>query len=294
MAFRKKREAIFQKRGGTMAYGTVTFFSNVLGQDVSADYLLPDTRRRYRQWRDWEDKKLPVIWVLHGNGDGNNAWIRKSTIELYARLSDVAVIMPNCQRECYTDSVRGLDYFTFVSEELPIVMRNYFPLSKKREDNFIMGNSMGGYGALKCALTYPERYGAVASFSGALDYREALKGNDMIFGKNAPQIFGSLEAYEGSGNDLYALLEKVSKKEDGRKLRVYQCCGQQDFLYQTNIQFKEAIEKTDLDYTYHEGPGGHDWFYWNPEIANVFDFFGFKEENEWNDSGLSRETKERS
>ncbi|MBQ9329001.1 MAG: esterase family protein [Solobacterium sp.] len=272
-----------------MAYGTITFFSNVLGRDVNVDYLLPDTRRRYRSWTAWNDKKLPVIWILHGNGDSNNAWIRKSTIELYARQSDVAVIMPDCQRECYTNSKRGFDFFTFVADELVTVMRNYFPLSTKREDNYIIGNSMGGYGAMKCALTYPERYSAVASFSGALDYREALKGNDVIFGKNAPMIFGSLEEYEGSENDLYALLNKLKEKDCGEQLKVYQCCGTEDFLYGVNQEFRHALSETVGNYIYHEGPGGHDWFYWNPEIANVFQFFGLKEENEWNDSGMAKQ-----
>lgn len=272
-----------------MAYGTLTFFSNVLGRDVNVDYLLPDTRRRFRRWTAWNDRKIPVIWVLHGNGDGSNAWIRKSTIELYARQSDVAVIMPDCERECYTDSKRGFDFFTFVSDELVTVMRNYFPLSTKREDNFIIGNSMGGYGALKCALTYPERYGAAASLSGALDYREALKGNDVIFGKNAPLIFGSLEEYEGSGNDLYALLETLHEKEHGSELKIYQCCGTEDFLYSINQDFRAALSEHVKNHVYHEGPGGHDWFFWNPEIERIFGFFGFEEENEWNDSGTARQ-----
>ena len=271
-----------------MAYGTITFFSNVLGYDDSVDYLLPDTRRRARKWTDWEDKKIPVIWVLHGNGDSSNAWIRKSTIELYARQHDVAVIMPSCQRECYTDSKRGFDFFTFVSDELMTVMRNYFPLSHLREDNFIIGNSMGGYGALKCALTYPEKYAAVASLSGAMDFREALKGNDMIFSKSAPLIFGSLEEYEGSGNDLYALLEQLPEKPHGDELKVYQCCGTEDFLYPINKVFRDVLSRSVKNYEYHEDHGGHDWFFWNPELPRIFDFFGFKEVNEWNDSGLAR------
>ena len=270
-----------------MAYGTITFFSNVLGYDVNVDYLLPDTRRRARQWTDWKDKKIPVIWVLHGNGDSNNAWIRKSTIELYARQHDVAVIMPSCLRECYADSLRGFNFFTFVSDELMTVMRNYFPLSHKREDNFIIGNSMGGYGALKCALTYPDKYAAAASFSGAMDFRDALKGNDFIFKDNASKIFGSLQDYEGSDNDLLALLDKLHEKDHGDNLKVYQCCGTEDFLYNINSTYHEVLSKKLRNYEYHEGPGGHDWFFWNPEIARVFSFFGFKEENRWNDSGAS-------
>lgn len=270
-----------------MAYGTLTFFSNVMGQDMTVDFLLPDTRRRYRSWKDWQGKKLPVIWVLHGNGDSSNAWIRKSTLELYARQSDVAVILPSGGRECYTDSVRGLNYYTYISEELPTVMRNYFPLSREREDNFILGNSMGGYGALKCALAHPDRFCGVASFSGALDYSRTLAGEKTFYGTNAKQVFGSLEQYQGSGNDLRKLLAELHTKPGGSELNVYQCCGTGDFLYQVNLEYKALFEKTlsPARYQYHEGPGGHDWFFWNPEIEHVFKFFGFHEQNEWNDSG---------
>ncbi len=279
-----------------MAYGTVTFFSDVLGQDMTVDYILPDTRRRRRKWADcdWEEKKLPAIWVLHGNGDSHNAWIRKSNIELYARQFDVAVFMPACTRECYTDSKRGLNYFTYVADELPMVMRKYFPISDKREDNFVMGNSMGGYGALKCALTYPERYAAAASFSGAASFGKQLRGD--IDGRVAGmldtllQVFGSAEEYENSENDLYELIRRLEKKESGSSLRIYQCCGTEDFLYKSNAELRDYLQEHVAadNYRYSEGPGGHDWFYWNPEIENVFSFFGFDVDNCWNDSGIVR------
>ena len=52
----------------------------------------------------------------------------------------------------------GLPYFTYVSEELPTLCRRMFSLSAAREKNYVFGLSMGGYGAMKCALTYPGRY----------------------------------------------------------------------------------------------------------------------------------------
>ena len=279
-----------------MAYGTITFFSDALGQDLQVDYLLPDTRRRRRTWKEngesWGCEKLKTIWVLHGNGDSNNAWIRKSNIELYARQFDVAVIMPSCGREGYTDSERGLNYYTYVSEELMTAMRYYLPLSDKREDNFIMGNSMGGYGSLKVAMRNPQNYAAVASFSAGCPYGKHSKGNHP---KGIPTtytdyIYGSEEQFTGSDNDLHHLIEVLKDKPYGKDLRIYQCCGTEDFLYQDNLELKACFEEK-LDgntYVYSEGYGGHDWFYWNPEIEKVFSFFGFDVENTWDDSGTVR------
>ena len=181
-----------------MAYGTLTFYSNVLGKDTKVDFIMPDTRRRAHCWTNWDKKELKVIWILHGMGDDSNAWIRKSNIELLARKYDVAIFMPSCERECYTDSKRGIKMFSYITNELPIVMKNYFPISNRREDNFVIGNSMGGYGALKCGLMFPEKYAAVASLSGVIDFYELKNGflNDVI-----PYVFGTKEEYKNSDND---------------------------------------------------------------------------------------------
>ena len=278
-----------------MAYGTITFFSEVLGQDMDVDYLIPDVRRRKRTWDDidWSINKLPVIWTLHGNGDSHNAWIRKSNIELYARQFDVAVFMPACTREFYTDSKRGLKYFTYVADELPKVMRKYFPVSDRKQDNFVMGNSMGGYGATKLLLTYPECYGAGASFSGSVDLKAHMEdlypNSDMK--DNILHIFGSKEEYINSVNDNYYLLEQLKNKNLDSKIRYYQCCGEEDHLIEKNEEFHKVIVEKYADYfetIYSKGHGGHDWFYWNPQIENVFRFFGFDIDNCWNDSGIVR------
>lgn len=277
-----------------MAYGTVTFFSDALGQDLTVDYILPDTRRRKRRWVDngktWGTEKLKTIWVLHGNGDAHNAWIRKSNIELYARQFDVAVIMPSCGRESYSDSKRGLNYYTYVAEELPAVMRYYLPLSEKREDNFIMGNSMGGQGSLKVAMRNPQNYAAVASFSAGYAYGKYTKLIPGVFDKYSDYIFGSEEEFRGSEDDIMHLIMELKDIPYGKQLRIYQCCGTEDFLYQDNQDLKKQFEEElkGNEYVYSEGPGGHDWFYWNPEIEKVFKFFGFDIDNCWDDSGIVR------
>jgi len=184
---------------------------------------------------------------------------------------NLAVVMPAVNLSFYADMAHGGAYWQFISEEVPTVVRDMFSLSSKREDNFVAGLSMGGYGALKLALTHPDRYAAAASLSGAVDiYADIRKHEDA---KNKVRvaefynIFGELSKVPGSKHDLFALAKKAAKAPV--KPRLYQCCGTEDFLYAGNVRFRDAIRKLPLDLTYEEGLGEHNWAYWDRMIQNV-------------------------
>lgn len=99
----------------------------------------------------------PVLYLLHGLSDDHTIWHRRTSIERYVSALGLAVVMPNVGKSFYTDMANGGNYFTFITEELPTLVQSYFPVSAKREDNFIAGLSMGGYGAFKVALSCPEK-----------------------------------------------------------------------------------------------------------------------------------------
>lgn len=130
---------------------------------------------------------------------------------------------------------------------------------------------MGGYGAFKLALTYPERYAAAASLSGAVDVRETVKAHgrseDKVFLAEMHNIFGDTSKVPNSKHDLFTLARKVSK--GSVRPRLYQCCGTEDFLYADNVRFRDVIRKLPLDLTYEEGPGEHNWAYWDKMIQSV-------------------------
>ena len=111
----------------------------------------------------------PTLWLLHGMSDDHTAWTRQTAVERYVADTGWAVVMPQVDRSYYADMAHGNDYWTFVSEELPVIARSMFRLSERRADNAAAGLSMGGYGAFKLALNFPDRYRAAASLSGALD-----------------------------------------------------------------------------------------------------------------------------
>jgi putative tributyrin esterase len=105
-------------------------------------------------------RKYPVLWLLHGLSDDHTIWQRRTSIERYVDTLPLAVVMPAVHRSWFTDMNLGYRYWTFISEELPAIVRSLFPISERREDNFVAGLSMGGYGAFKLALRHSERYAA--------------------------------------------------------------------------------------------------------------------------------------
>ena len=251
-----------------MALIHCNFFSEVLGISTSMYVILPQTTNTQI---GMENKTLrgkhPTLYLLHGLSDDHSIWLRRTSIERYVAPLGLAVVMPAVNRSFYTDMAYGHRYWTFISEELPALARSFFPLSESREDNFVAGLSMGGYGAFKLGLRCPDKFCAAASLSGALDMDNAELNHMEEF----QHIFGDIKKIRGSENDLFYLAEKTSGAE-GPKPKLYQCCGTEDFLYKDNTKFRDFMKKLPFDYVYEEESGVHEWGYWDKKIQKVLNW----------------------
>ncbi len=245
-----------------MAFMQCSFKSEVLGQEVSFNAIIPQNVK----------DNIKSVYLLHGLSGNHSSWSRLTSVERYARENNVAVFMPNVDRSFYTDMKYGRNYYTFVSDEFIKYTRQVFKLSTKREDTFIAGASMGGYGAFKIALRNPEIFSAAASFSGVLDIvkRYTL---ETIWEKEKLLIVGENPDFDGKNakEDLKYLIENFDK--NAPKVRLYQACGTEDFLYEDNQNFRKWVEKTDFEHIYEEGPGGHEWNFWDKHIEKAIEYF---------------------
>lgn len=143
-----------------------TVFSQTLQMDTGLTIVTPNVPQ----------PEYKVVYLLHGLCGNHQSWLDYSMLPVYAMAGSAIYIMPEAGRSFYHDMVHGFRYFTYLTEELPEICRNLFHISAKREDTAIMGCSMGGYGALKCAFYRPEQYGMCAAFSsGCLQLREGLR-----------------------------------------------------------------------------------------------------------------------
>jgi S-formylglutathione hydrolase FrmB len=203
---------------------------------------------------------------LHGLSDNDTAWLRGTSIERYVEPLGLAVVMPQVHRSFYSDEVGGPRFWTFLSEELPAVVASFFRLSPRREDTFVAGLSMGGYGALKWALRQPERFAAAASLSGALDLatrqRTPSRPQDpRIFNR----VFGD-QSVAGTDDDVFALLARA---DPAALPALYVGCGSEDPLYGDSVAVVDACRGRGIDVTVDFGHGEHVWSYWDDKIRDV-------------------------
>lgn len=242
------------------------FFSETLGISTSATVLLPQTAQGQIGLSGAVRAETPVLYLLHGYSDDDTIWLRRTSIERYASDRGLAVVMPNGGTSFYCNEVYGRRYWDFVSEELPALVAEHFKVSTRREDTYVAGLSMGGFGAFKLALNHPERFAAAGSLSGALDMRKSIRTPDG--GLDVSPIWGD-QLIEGTTDDLVHLV----KQAGGADLpRLWLTCGTEDFLRKQNENFIEAAQGGGVLVEVDWAPGDHEWGYWDRKIQQFLDF----------------------
>jgi S-formylglutathione hydrolase FrmB len=204
---------------------------------------------------------FPLLYLLHGRSDDHTAWARYTSIERYAAAAGLAVVMPAAARSFCADEAHGHRYWTYVSEELPGLVRSFFRVTARPERTFVAGLSMGGYGAFKWALRQPGRFAAAASMSGALDVvaLATLPERNELPGR----IYGGVP---GAEEDLFALLADA---DPDALPSLYVACGTEDHLFAGNTRFVDAAYVKGLDVEVDFRPGEHEWGFWDTEIQKV-------------------------
>lgn len=245
-----------------MAIIHMNFNSKSLEMNTELTILIPDQKG--------DNETFKILYLLHGYMGDHTDWTRYTSLERYLFGERLMVVMPAVNNSYYANMVYGMKYFDYVAKELPEIMMSYFPVSKKREDHFIAGLSMGGYGALKIALSNPTCFSKAASLSGALDISSIRK---LVENTPRSSIFNASfgENMIADDNNLFSLVEKL-KQENQNFPELYVACGTEDFLYQDNLNFKDFLIQHQIPFTYEESKGIHDWHFWDAYIQKVLNW----------------------
>ncbi|MCL6423287.1 esterase family protein [Brachybacterium sp. JHP9] len=221
------------------------------------------------------DVGVPVLYLLHGLSDDCTIWERRTAIERYASTKGIAVVMPEVRRSFYADEALGEDYWTYIADELPQLLARTFRISTAREDTFVAGLSMGGFGAMKLALNRPDRFAAAASLSGVLD----LGALDLSEhgGHLAARIWDVRGSDAGPGAHLAAggpddLLGLIAAADPASTPALFVACGTEDYLIEGNERFLEVAARQGHAVETVLRPGAHTWEFWDEEIQRVLEW----------------------
>ncbi|MBQ6352212.1 MAG: hypothetical protein IJJ28_02965 [Lentisphaeria bacterium] len=246
-----------------MAFMNCRFRSAELKKEVEVNVVYPISGGTPKQ----------VLYLLHGIAGDASCWMRRTSIERYALARKIAVIMPDGACSFYTDAVHGAArYWSYISEELPELAGTIFKLPKGRDQTFVAGLSMGGYGALKLGLRLGERFAAVGALSAATDIRRRFRSENPERRALIKQIFGTASRLAADGNVLFVLAKDAVAS--GKKLpKIISFCGTEDPIIAENRRFGALLERLKYpDFHFYERPGVHNWDFWDAYIPEVLDF----------------------
>ena len=257
-----------------MAWLQVDFYSNVLQQPVPLQILIPADYADPKQEKKWK-----TLYLLHGYFGNCSDWLLSGDAAAVSQEYDLCIVMPSGNNDFYVDAPCGArDNSRFLAEELVGFTRRLLPLSDRREDTLLGGLSMGGFGTLYNCFAHSDVFGHGIALSSAL----ILEDEGLSRVTDDPSPMGVTRGYyrDVFGEDLSALPDSelnprntaAAMVREGRPFPdLYIACGRNDMLKYPNRALCRSLDALGVPYTYEEGPGTHEWFFWKPYLRRGLD-----------------------
>lgn len=260
-----------------MAHLNGVFFSKALSRPVHYCAVLCNDNQWGIDTNPHYKRPTKNVYLLHGYSGGDQDWFCNAPLGELANIFNVNFFMPNGDNSFYLDQeATGFKYATYVGQEFVDYTRLTFNLSKDREDTFICGLSMGGFGALHTALAYPQNFSKTFALSSALIHNgvSGMKPGDSNPVANYAyyrQMFGDLEKLAESDNNPEVLVKKLVDSK-AQIPAIYMACGTEDFLLGPNKAFKEYLDSLGVPVTFFTGPGVHDFVFWRAQLRAALEW----------------------
>jgi len=272
-----------------MALLHVSYMSQALWRVVPLQVILPADKA------DTQGNLLPLkpyktLYLLNGLHGCEEDWIVNTRIRSWAEQHNLCVVMPAGENSFYVDKVDSHNcYCEFIGSELVEMTRRMFPLSHKREDTFIGGLSMGGFGAILAGLKYHETFGAIVGLSSAVHVFEGQEHTTEALRAFGEAIFGETKKAKASDMNPRVVMDKLlrlkKEKPETELPDIFMAIGTEDWLLESNRLYKKLFEDGGFNLKYIEAPGDHNWDFWDTYIKEALDWLPLDEKMEGMGSG---------
>ncbi len=276
-----------------MALLQVHMFSQMLKRTVPIQVVLPADKVLSYGRIQKESKPYKTLYLLHGLLGNCTDWVSNTNIQRLAEDRNLAVVMPSGENSFYIDQpIPNNDYGKYIVRELVELTRQMFPLSCKREDTYIAGLSMGGFGAIRNGLKYYDTFGYIAAMSSAVQIFELPPdaSGRSLFQEDA--CFGDLVAAARSDKNPRVAFRNLALAREKNPFiqfpEIYMTCGSDDELAIVNRSLADFFIKGGAQVTYEETSGGHNWTFWRSQIVKILDWLPLDENIEGISSGKVR------
>jgi putative tributyrin esterase len=243
---------------------TEKLVSKLMGREMSYRVIVPtgysiNTNETFR---------YPVIYLLHGLTGNFANWTDRTKLAEYVAGKNVIIVTPEGEDGWYTDGATNANdkYESYIVKELIPEIDKKFRTVADRKNRAIAGLSMGGYGALKFGMKYPEMFSLAGSFSGALGAASFPVTGSTDRMKSLSIIFGATDSDTRKANDIFKMVREITPEKTKALPFLYIDCGTEDFLFQNNRDFIDLLIEKKIPHEFRQLPGGHNWPYWDKQV----------------------------
>ncbi|HEX8181252.1 MAG TPA: alpha/beta hydrolase family protein [Pyrinomonadaceae bacterium] len=249
----------------------VNFESKLVGQALPYYVVLPPDYDAAQT----RTTHYPVLYLLHGLAGSHNDWVsNRAHLAEHAAHYRIIIVTPEGHDGWYTDSATAPreQYESYIMQELLADVERRYRTIPTRAGRAIAGLSMGGYGALKFGVKYPDKFIFAASMSGAHGApRWDAQDKELIdFVKpSIARVYGPMDNPVRPANDLFKLLGDLPPERIAQLPFLYLDCGTEDFLLASNRALADLLLKRKIPHEFRELPGGHTWPYWDNQVQEI-------------------------
>jgi putative tributyrin esterase len=251
------------------AADTIQLQSKLVGAILPYKVILPTDYDRSRTTR------YPVLYLLHGLSGHYSDWTTRTNVADQAARYRMIIVTPEGNDGWYADSVNvNTDrYESYILQELiPDVDKRYRTI-QSRYGRAIAGLSMGGYGAFRFGLKFPDRFVFAGSMSGAFgvtQYAEKETPAGTVW-ESVLRTFGPPGSAARKANDLFEMIRELPASRVASLPYFYFDCGTEDspHIFNSNRELDALMLQKKIPHEYRELPGDHSWAYWDQQIPEV-------------------------
>ena len=215
----------------------------------------------------------PTLYLLHGLTGHYDNWLAHSKLAEYAAAYRLIIVTPEGNDGWYTDSATLANdkYESYIVKELLPDVEKRFRTRANRTGRAITGLSMGGYGALKFAVKYPDMFIFAGSLSGALQAAE-WQEKDLPWKSlrdSVMSVYGPADSPTRAANDLFKIIRDATPANIKAWPYLYVACGTEDFLIAPNQALAKLLVDKKIPHEYRQHPGAHNWIFWDTQVREV-------------------------
>ncbi len=224
--------------------------------------------------------EIPPLWHLHGANSASGEWFTQTSLERYIAARKLAVVTLSVHNGFYVNMAYGADYADYLENDWVPAIRSLFPcLSHKREQNYLAGASMGGFGAFRLGMNRMDLFSKLGSFAGSVEMPTIVERNERGIQPGGADFGWAFNGYRNminNSNDVVYLARQCADKTLLPKL--YMICGTEDFGYALSLIGRDDLRQAGADVTWVECPGTHSYDCWDPLLPAFLDWLEGKEE----------------